>query len=151
MRRAGPSTASGWAVLVGLLGLGAVELVRGLVHLLAEDSGAALAGLAAASAGDADVVHLFALVGGVQAVLGGLLLTAALALSHLRAVAVVLVAARCAVTLAVGVAKPATADGLVGGGPDAVALVVALVVLVLLRSATRTGRGTGSARPPARR
>lgn len=136
MRR--PSTATGWAVVAGLLGLGIVELVRGLVHLLTEDSGAGLAGLTAESVANPDVVHLFALVGGMQVVLGVLLVAAALASPPLRPAAAVLEAARCALTLAVGLVKPTTADGLVGGAPDTVQLVVALSVLALsLRAAAR--------------
>ncbi|MBC8091824.1 MAG: hypothetical protein H7Y15_07790 [Pseudonocardia sp.] len=147
-------TATRWGILAGLLGLGVTELVRGLGHLLSEDSAAARAGLAPESVANPDVVYLFAVVGGTQALLGAILLASAVALPHLRAAAIVLEAARCVLTIAVGLAKPSTADGLVGVVPDSVQIVVSLVVVGLLvvrgRHVTSLARGSENRLPRPR-
>ncbi len=126
------SSPTRWVLLVGMLVLGVLELVRGLGHLLSEDSAAARAGVAADSVVNADVVYLFAVIGGTQALIGILLVVAAVSRTQLRAAAVGLEAARCALTLLVGLAKPSTAGLLVGGVQDAAQLLLALVLLAVL-------------------
>lgn len=126
--------------IIALL-IGAINLVRGLMHLLTQDSAAGEAGIAINHAGGADIVYLFAVIGGVQTILAVFYVYAALWNRRLLPFALTIEAAKTGLNLWIGYAfKPSQAEAVVGGTQDMLQLALALAALLLLGWTSRNER-----------
>jgi len=115
-----------------LLLVGLINLVRGLAHLLTEDSAATEAGISLQNAGSVDIIYLFAIIGGVQTILALFYIyTALLDRSHIS-VALGIEVAKTSLNLFVGFAfKPSLAVIVVGSRQDATQLILCLIACVI--------------------
>jgi len=127
MRRIVSMFPQGLLLLVGL-----INLVRGLAHLLTEDSAATEAGISLQNAGGVDIIYLFAIIGGVQTILALFYIyTALLDRSHIS-VALGIEVAKTSLNLFVGFAfKPSQAVIVVGSRQDATQLILCLIACVI--------------------
>lgn len=127
MRRIVSMFPQGLLLLVGL-----INLVRGLAHLLTEDSAATEAGISLQNAGSVDIIYLFAIIGGVQTILALFYIyTALLDRSHIS-VALGIEVAKTSLNLFVGFAfKPSLAVIVVGSRQDATQLILCLIACVI--------------------
>ncbi|MFZ4828288.1 MAG: hypothetical protein ACOYLB_13125 [Phototrophicaceae bacterium] len=127
MRRLVSMFPQGLLLLVGL-----INLVRGLAHLLTEDSAATEAGISLQNAGGVDIIYLFAIIGGVQAILAIFYIyTALFDRSHLP-IALSIELAKTALNLFIGfVFKPSQATLVVGSRQDTTQLILCLIACVI--------------------
>lgn len=127
MRRVLNILPQGFMLLVGI-----INLVRGLAHLLTEDSAATEAGISLQHAGSVDIIYLFAIIGGVQAILALFYIyTALFDASHLP-IALGVESAKTALNLFVGfVFKPSQAMIVVGSRQDTFQLILCIIAIII--------------------
>ncbi|WP_135547557.1 hypothetical protein [Paenibacillus cymbidii] len=135
--------------IIGLI-VGAINLVRGLTHLLTQDSAAGTAGITIDNAGGTDIVYLFAIIGGVQIVLALFYVYVALFRRTLLPLAFAMEGLKTGLNLWIGYAfKPSQAETVVGGSQDTLQLALSVLALLLLALArrraadARTSRSSG--------
>lgn len=115
-----------------MLLVGIINLVRGLAHLLTEDSAATEAGISLQHAGSLDIIYLFAIIGGVQTILALFYIyTAIFDASHLP-IALGVESSKTALNLFVGfVFKPSQAMIVVGSRQDTFQLILCIIAIMI--------------------
>lgn len=115
-----------------MLLVGIINLVRGLAHLLTEDSAATEAGISLKHAGSLDIIYLFAIIGGVQTILALFYIyTAIFDASHLP-IALGVESSKTALNLFVGfVFKPSQAMIVVGSRQDTFQLILCIIAIMI--------------------
>jgi hypothetical protein len=107
--------------------------VRGLAHLLTEDSAAAEAGISISHTGGSDIVYLFAIIGGVQVILALFYFYIALFDTKYIHITLIIEAAKTALNLFIGfIFKPSQAAIVVGSQQDSLQLSLALLALLFV-------------------
>lgn len=125
-----------------VLMLGSINLVRGLAHLLTQDSAAGAAGIAVNHAGGADIIYLFAIIGGVQAIVALFYVYVAIFNRNLLPLALLIESSKTGLNLWIGYYfKPSQAEVVVGSSQDALQLALSLSALAILGLTGKAKKG----------
>lgn len=121
--------------------IGIINLVRGLAHLITKDSAAGAAGISINNTGGTDIIYLFAIIGGVQAVLALFYLYVTFFNRKIMPIAFMIEGLKTSVNLWIGYSfKPSQADVVVGSSQDKLQLTLTLLGFLMIGLSERQRR-----------